>query len=410
MWLASGLGQNLIAHFWYCAVFVGGVILNVIDGGQRAMPPNPGRKVDLQSVLQSLPEAAFLFDVHSCIIDLNQAAEQLTGQSRGELLGMHTRALFSRIVSPEANVDPESIVRCTLHGQFVRHERRIFRRGANGSPIDVRISGSPMYYPSKRLLGALIVIEDVTELSALQQQVASSERHFAVGQMTAGLAHDFNNVLGTISQAVYVLEMTSDRSDSDRTMLSLINHAVRRGAEIVDNIREYLRGNSQVRVRVDMRQLLEEVLQLAQPMLEMHPNITVTHKIEDACEVYAIPAELRRVFTNLVLNALDAMPEGGALTILCVRSEGRVLVSLKDTGAGIPLETQDMLFSPYFTTKAKGTGLGLSGARKAIQAHGGDIRFESSAGKGTTFFVSLPIADGEELPTPHAAQGPLVDG
>ena len=106
-----------------------------------------------------------------------------------------------------------------------------------------------MYYPSQRLLGALIVIEDVTELSALQEQVASSERHFAVGQMTAGLAHDFNNVLGTISQAVYVLEMAArDRSEADRTMLSIINNAVRRGAEIVNNIREYLRGHCEVRV------------------------------------------------------------------------------------------------------------------------------------------------------------------
>ncbi len=134
-----------------------------------------------------------------------------------------------------------------------------------------------MYYPSKRPLGALIVIEDVTELSALQQQVASSERHFEVGQMTAGLAHDFNNVLGTISQAVYVLGTGAERSESDRNMLSIINNAVRRGAEIVNNIREYLRGNREVRSRVDMRQLLEEVLQMAQPVLEMHPEIKVIH-------------------------------------------------------------------------------------------------------------------------------------
>ena len=183
--------------------------------------------------------------------------------------------------------------------------------------IEVRVSGNPIYYPSKLPLGALIVIEDVTELSALQEQVASSERHFAVGQMTAGLAHDFNNVLGTISQAVYVLETGSERSESDRTMLGIISSAVHRGSEIVNNIREYLRGTREMRTRVDMRRLLEEVLQMAQPVLEMHPEIKVTHETQDACEVYASPPELRRVFTNLVLNALDAMPQGGVLTILC---------------------------------------------------------------------------------------------
>lgn len=391
MWLAGEVGRNWITYSWHCVAIVGGAILNLIDGGQRPRPPNPPRRVDLQSVLQSLPEAVFLFDAHACIIDLNQAAEQLSAQSRDELLGIDASTLFSRVASAEGNVNPEPIVSRNLRGEFVRHERRIFHSGANRRPIEVGISGSPIYYPSKHVLGALIVIEDVTELSALQQQVASSERHFAVGQMTAGLAHDFNNVLGTISQAVYVLETARDRSEPDRTMLNIIDNAVRRGAEIVNNIREYLRGNREVRSRVDMRRLLEEVLQLAQPLLEMHPGIRVTHQIEDACEVYASPPELRRVFTNLVLNALDAMPQGGALTLRCSRKEDRIMVSVGDTGAGIPLETQNMIFSPYFTTKAKGTGLGLSGAHKAIEAQGGDIRFESSP-EGTTFFVSLPIA------------------
>ena len=186
-------------------------------------------------------------------------------------------------------------------------------------------------------------------------------------------------------------------------MLSVINNAVRRGAEIVNNIREYLRGNGEVPTRVDMRKLLEEVLQFARPMLEMRPNIRVTHDVQDDCEVYASPAELRRVCTNLILNALDAMPQGGVLTILCFRSNGRMTVSVEDTGDGIPFETQKMIFSPYFTTKAKGTGLGLSGARKAIQAQGGDIHFKSSPGEGTTFFVSLPITKEQKRPNPQAA-------
>jgi two-component system, cell cycle sensor histidine kinase and response regulator CckA len=402
VWLAGELGRNLMTHSWHCFVLVGGVILNVIDGGHGPRSTDPGRKIALRAVLEGFPEAVFLFDVHSCIIELNKAAERLSGQSRDELLGMRAGALFSRVLGAEADVNPEAIVSRTLRGELVRHERRVLHN-AIGGLIDVRISGSPMYYPAKRILGALVVIADITELSALQQQIASSKRHFEVGQMTAGLAHDFNNVLGTISQAVYVLETAADRSEPDRTMLSLIDNAVRRGAEIVNNIREYLRGSSQVRIRVAVRRLLEEVLHLAKPMLEMHPDITVTRQIENAAEVYASPPELRRVFTNLVLNALDAMPQGGTLSLICSRSKGQMIVSVRDTGAGIPLEAQNMIFSPYFTTKAKGTGLGLSGARKAIQAHGGDIRFESVPGQGTTFFVSLPIANGDELPAPRAA-------
>ena len=403
MWLAEEVGRNWITRSWHSLVLVGAAILDIVDGGRRSKRERPPPTLELQSVLQSLPEAVFIFDSHARVIDLNKAAEQLTGQSRDELLGANAGALFSRVTSADIDVNPEPIVSRTLAGEFVRHERRIFRSAANGRPVEVRISGTPVNYPSNQVLGALIAIEDVTELSDLQQQVASSERHFAVGQMTAGLAHDFNNVLGMISQAVYVLEMAPNRSESDHTMLSIIDNAVHRGAEIVNNIREYLRGSSESRIRVDMRRLLEEVLQLAQPILEMHPDITVIHQVDEACEVYASAAELRRVFTNLVLNALDAMPQGGVLTILCTRREGRMLVSVRDTGPGIPPESQHKIFSPYFTTKAKGTGLGLSGARKAIEEQGGDIRFESSPGEGTTFFVSLPIADGQERQDPRAA-------
>jgi polar amino acid transport system substrate-binding protein len=405
MWLAEEVGRNWITRSWHSLVLVGAAILNVIDGGRRSKRerPPPSLTLALQSVLQSLPEAVFIFDAHACVIDLNKAAEQLTGQGRDELLGANAGALFSRVTSADININPEPIVSRTLAGEFVRHERRILASAATGRPVEVRISGTPMYYPSNQVLGALIAIEDVTELSDLQHQVASSERHFAVGQMTAGLAHDFNNVLGMISQAVYVLETVPNRSESDHTMLSIIDNAVHRGAEIVNNIREYLRGSSEIRSRVDMRHLLEEVLQLAQPILEMHPDIAVKHQIDDACEVYASPAELRRVFTNLVLNALDAMPQGGALTILCARSQGRMLVSVGDTGPGIPPESQSKIFSPYFTTKPKGTGLGLSGAHKAIEEQGGDIRFETSPGEGTTFFISLPLANGHKKPDSRAA-------
>jgi signal transduction histidine kinase len=107
--------------------------------------------------------------------------------------------------------------------------------------------------------------------------------------------------------------------------------------------------------------------------------------------------------TNLVLNALDAMPEGGTLTVACSPNNGQVLVSLRDTGVGISPEAHNKIFSAYYTTKAKGTGLGLAGARRAIQAQGGGIRFESAVGEGTTFYVTLPLANEEEKQKPSAA-------
>jgi signal transduction histidine kinase len=209
-----------------------------------------------------------------------------------------------------------------------------------------------------------------------------------------GLAHDFNNVLATIAQAAHIKDTEVRHCEHDHPMLRIIQNATHRGAEIVSNIRAYLRGGREERTRINMRRLLNDVLQLARPVLEMHKKIIVTAELEDACEVSGNAPELRRVFTNLVLNAIDAMPEGGTLSLGCTVTGRQVVTSVKDDGAGIAPEKQKMIFSPYFTTKPQGTGLGLAGALRTIQEQGGDIRFESSPGVGTTFHIFLPVAIG----------------
>jgi signal transduction histidine kinase len=221
--------------------------------------------------------------------------------------------------------------------------------------------------------------------------------------MTAGLVHDFNNVLNTINDAVAVLELDHQRSGHDQTVLGIIGKAVHYGAETIRNTRKYLSGSKEKPSRVDVRKLMDEVLEFTHPVLQTHPGITVVRETQGCGVVNASADELRRAFTNLVLNALDAMPEGGTLTVVCAPSNGRTLVSLRDTGVGIPVEAQKKIFSAYYTTKAKGTGLGLAGARRAIQAQGGDIRFDSAVGVGTTFYVTLPLANEEETEKPSAA-------
>jgi PAS domain S-box-containing protein len=395
MWLAN-FGKGI----WWQLGGRGAILLNVIEGGKKRRSAGSRRKVDIGSILQALPEPVFLLEGHGLITHCNDAAEGFAGLSRGELLGVDAQNwLLQRLERKEGL---PLVLERALRGEAVRSGHLIFQC-PSGDSIRVVVSASPVCDESGHFSGVLLAFQDVTELSALQRSSDVNERQVAVGQMTAGLVHDFNNVLNTINEAVAVLELDQQRSGRDRTILNIIGNAVHSGAETIRNTRDYLLGSREKPSRVDIRLLLEEVLELTNPVLQTHSGVKVVRETRDCGFVSASADELRRAFTNLVLNALDAMAQGGTLTVGCTHRDGRVVVSLRDTGIGIPLEAQKKIFSPYYTTKAKGTGLGLAGARRAIQAQGGEIRFESAPAEGTVFYVMLPPAKDEEERAPSAA-------
>ncbi len=339
-------------------------------------------------------------DPNGSIVALNASTEKLIGRPRKELLGQSVAPVLQEKLESAENI--EILFQRAVHGEVIRIGQMIFHP-LSGDAMRVTMSASPVCDQAGQVGGVLLIVQDVTELAALQKHSDSNERHVAVGQMTAGLVHDFNNVLSTITEAVAVLENDQRRSDRDRTVLSIIANAVHYGAQTIRNTRKYLIGSREKPSLVEVRALLEEVLELTHPVLETRTGVTVVRETQDCGQVKASADELRRAFTNLVLNALDAMPQGGTLTVGCIQVNHLVLISLRDTGIGIPLEEQRKIFSPYYTTKAKGTGLGLSGAQRAIQSQGGEIRFESTPAEGTTFYITLPAAtDAAEL-APSAA-------
>lgn len=394
MWLA-----NFRKELWCQLGALGAVLLNVIQGGKGRRPSSSRAGVDVGSLLQALPDAVFLLGNQGLVTNCNTAAEELAGQSRDQLLGVDVKSwLISRLKGEELR----PLLDCALQGEPVHSGHMIFQ-SARGDAMRVMVSANPVRDRAGLLNGVLLTLHDVTELSALQRSSEANERQVAVGQMTAGLVHDFNNVLNTISDAVAILELNQERSDRDQTVLGIIGNAVHYGAETIRNTRSYLSGSREKPSRIDVRTLLDEVLEVTNPVLQKHPNVTVVRKTQNCHTVTASADELRRAFTNLVLNGLEAMPEGGSLTVTCAQSRDHVVVSLRDTGVGIPPEAYKRIFSAYYTTKAKGTGLGLAGARRAIEAQGGEIRFESVVGKGTTFYVTLPAADREDESKPSAA-------
>lgn len=366
-------------------------MLTLVERRGREEPLHPHRQVEIDSLLQSIPDPAFVFDRNGVVTGVNRPAELLCRKKSEELLG-NTDSDLARWLSRERNQGAGNESLFVVAEALEREEQISVRRSFQShddSSVELVITVNPIRDHDGALHGALAIARDVTELNQLQRKFADAERHHAIGQMAAGLAHDFGNVLDTIQQAAYVLETGPERPKDERQRLvGMIHNGVRRGSEIITRVREYLRGNASKSDRVQIDYILEEAVELTRPLWQAQ-RISVVRRFEPAMAVCGNAADLRRVFTNLVVNALEAMPNGGTLTVGCAQADHRVLAYVQDTGAGIPPEEQPKIFSPYHTTKPQGTGLGLSGAQKTLEALRGSISFTTGQ-EGTRFTVELP--------------------
>ncbi|HEU5451484.1 MAG TPA: ATP-binding protein [Terriglobales bacterium] len=373
------------------ALVVGGNV-HLVERRGRQERLDPRRQVEIRTILQAIPEPALVVDTRGAILEANQGAAALTGMSR-EQLSRTTLMAMTRAVAhgDEATLEiPKAIFSRAMHGDIVRNERRVLRNPHTGTTVEVLISANPIRSERGEVLGALVIARDVTELTQLQRRIGDIERHHAIGQMAAALAHDFNNVLDAIGQAAALLQGNTSDEAERQSLLQLIRDSVRRGAEIIARIREYLRTGKSAQGPVDVRQVIEETVQLTRPLWQ-RAGIRMEKKLRNVGCISGNAADLRRVFTNLIINSVEAMPKGGKITVYCGEEHGKVVAEVADTGEGIPEEQRKNIFYAYHTTKAGGTGLGLSGAQKIILAQGGHIGFESQVGKGTKVRIEWPI-------------------
>jgi len=398
---AQVIVNERLHNFSKLAIFpvVATFVIYLMETRRRERQAAREQLLELSTLLESMPEAVFIFDRNARVADVNRAAEQISACTREELTGAHVNFLARHlgVYKHEQPAELSSLaVTRALRGETVQNEARCFSHPADGSVLDALVSASPMRGSDGEIIGAQLVVRDVTEINQLQRRVSDTERHLAIGQMASGIAHDFNNVLNTITQATALLQSRPGQSEEQRLYLGMIDNSARRGAEIIKRVREYIRGGSGETALVDVRQLMQDALELTRPMWRGVNALSVITQFQPVSRVRANAADLRRVFTNLLVNAIQARPQGGQLTLHCQEHAGKVLASVQDTGSGIPSEQQKKVFLPYFTTKPTGTGLGLSTAQKMLLAQHGNISFHSEPGKGSTFTVELPAA-AEEL-------------
>jgi len=286
---------------------------------------------------------------------------------------------------------------------------------ADGRPLNLAVTLS--YLPGRNggSEGLLAIVRDMTTQREIEAQMHQSERLTALGQMAGGIAHDFNNLLQAILGYAQLMARSPGNTDVVRRGIDVIEKAANGGAETVRRIQKFARLRpDEPFVSMDLNQVVRDSLAITRPRWEekkVKGGVPLQLELElgPVPVVMGRPAELNEVITNLVLNAIDAMPRGGTLRLRTRLGDHRhAVITVADTGMGMTEEVRKRVFDPFFTTKGEeGTGLGLSVSHSIIERHGGDLRVDSRPGEGTTFTITLPIGMG---PTGESAAGPETGG
>ncbi len=231
------------------------------------------------------------------------------------------------------------------------------------------------------------VEEKVKELEETQRRMSNSERLAALGRLSSSIAHEINNPLGGIKNCLFIIEKFV--SEEGKKYLKLAENEIERISTIIRRLSDIYRPTADVKMPVNVNILLEDVVELLEKEMR-EKGIEVRCDFDETPNILASAGKLKQVFLNIILNAIDAMPNSGKLEIKTFADDCNVVVEISDTGIGIPEENIGRIFEPFFTTKEKGSGLGLSVSYGIIHEHDGDIRVSSKVGKGTKFIITLP--------------------
>ena len=343
----------------------------------------------LNNILESLSGGVLVVDPDGEITLFNQAAEQITGRPQEEVLGRP----YAEIVGLDAGRENSVLHTLDTGVSLINREKELMR--SDGHSIPLGFSTSLVRDEAGRLLGAVEVFNEMTEVKRLEAEVQRAHTLAALGEMAATVAHEIRNPLGGIATFANLLGRGLETDDPRRRLVNKITEGVGRLNRIVTSLLTYTRPLRLNAHRVNLADLVEEATAFFEIDLERtHTDISIDRSYPaDVLTCRIDPEQFQQVILNLLQNATQAMPDGGTLTVQVYQQAEDSpcgILCIRDTGVGMDSEVQEKLFTPFFTTKEDGTGLGLVTCRKIIEAHGGHIRVESQPGEGTRFFITVP--------------------
>ena len=356
----------------------------------------------LDAVVQSSPVAILGLDSSRRVIVWNRNAERIFGLSATDVIGRPFPPLIE-----VAGTELGDMVRRLLEGEVLT-DLEVHQQPSKEAALDLRVSGAPLYDADQRVRGAVCIVEDVTDSKAMRRQLEHAQRMEAVGQLTGGLAHDFNNLLAVVIGNLDMLQDQPGQSPTTKESVDLALKASLGGATLIRQLLAFSRRQALSPKPFDLGALVTSTRELLARTLGEHIEVEM-RLMPDLWPALADTSQVESAIANLAINARDAMPNGGRLTLetankhlderyiaanVDVQAGDYVMLAVSDTGTGIPPEVLNRVFEPFFTTKehGKGSGLGLSMVYGFAKQSRGHVKIYSEVGHGTTVRLYLPRA------------------
>ncbi|MHB8965087.1 MAG: two-component system sensor histidine kinase NtrB [Coriobacteriia bacterium] len=340
-----------------------------------------------QSILRSITSGVITVGPDGSVATANPAAERMLGQREVDMVPRRVRLIFA----DDGGLDDDVVK--VLEGRvpkFVR-EMKLVARG--GRVLHVQVSTSRMRDIDGRILGAVVTLEDVSEVKALTDQLIRADRLAAMGELTAGVAHEVRNPLGIIRASVQLVEDSGCDRDRVLEATSVIKQEIDRLDKVIKALLDFGRPSKPQMRLTRVRDVLDDVV-LFTRRFAGQSSVTIEEPPgEELPLVRADADQMKQVFVNLISNAVQAMEStGGTITVDARVDDGFVSVVVADNGPGIEPDNLKKIFDPFYSTRDEGTGLGLTMVHRILDEHDGHIEVASQAGTGTSFTVSLPVA------------------
>ncbi len=339
-------------------------------------------KDNVDQLMSKLQDGLMLFARDSRVVLVSAPVEAFLGRPRGELLGRTVQEVFDR----------QSLLGAALLDAFERR-RPISQRefeAAGGQRVQVSLD---FVQEETSQIGALVIMRDTESVRRIGDEIEMSRRLSASGRLTRGVAHEVKNPINAIVLHLQLLQNKLAQEEPDtRRHMDIIDSEIRRLDRVVQTLVDFTRPRDLHLEEIDLRQMLEDVAQLAAPDAEQH-GVNIERQLPDQNLVVKVDVDLmKQAILNVVINGVQAMPQGGRLTISARRENNVVVAEVQDQGGGIPKDMRDKIFELYFTTKKEGSGIGLAQTYQILQWHYGSVDFESAEGTGTTFRFQIPLA------------------